>query len=151
MQKLQSKVSLKSKVPSTSPGKILEIVIKIFYKTEIGQDLYISGESSKLGNWNKINLGLPLKWTKDHIWTGRFTPKDLPKLSNFKFIVKEKDDSITWEGGEDRIFDISKLTYAMKNSQNLKTQGWTELEKERVHLELDSSKSVLTLSYKWEH
>ena len=122
------------KVPSKTNTEISEIIFKIFYKTVPGQDLYISGEDEKFGNWGKTNLGIPLKWTPGHIWIGRFSVKSLPQTSNFKFIVQEKDGSITWDEGEDRVFDIKKLQKITNSSHFIENYGdlITEVNPERI-------------------
>lgn len=135
---------------STAIDNISKILIKIYYETVPGQDLYILGEDPKFGAWDTNKLGLPLKWTEGHMWTAEVTPKSLPKQSVFKFIVSEKDGSITWETREDRVFDISKVTYALRTSHRLKSKGNISLEKGSVTMELDEGQSLVTLTYKWD-
>lgn len=145
----EAKVSNVSSKPVTAIDQVSQIIIKIFYETVPGQDLFIIGESPKFGKWDTSKLGLPLKWTKGHIWTGVFSLKSLPKNSVFKFICKEIDGSITWESREDRTFDLSKITYALRTSHRLRTKGQTSLEKGLVKMELDEATGSVTLTYNW--
>jgi hypothetical protein len=108
------------------------------------------GESPKFGKWDTTKLGLPLKWTNGHIWTGAFSLKSLPKNSVFKFIVREEDGSVIWETGADRTFDLSKITYALRTSNRLRTKGHTTLEKGSVKMELDEPQKTVMLSYIWD-
>jgi hypothetical protein len=154
-EKTQTKISEEAKVssipskPVTAIDQVSQIIIKIFYETVPGQDLFMIGESPKFGKWDTSKLGLPLKWTNGHIWTGVFSLKSLPKNSVFKFICNEIDGSITWETREDRTFDLSKITYALRTSHRLRTKGQTSLEKGLVKMELDEATGSVTLTYNW--
>jgi hypothetical protein len=135
----------------TSIDQLSGIVIKIFYKTVPGQDLFIIGGDEKFGNWSTTDLVFPLTWTDGHIWTAVKKPISLPKSTKFKFIVSEIDNSITFEKKDDRIFDLSKLNYTLRTSQRLRSKGFTELKNGSVKVELDKDQKLLILTYDWEH
>ena len=40
---------------------------RIYYKTIVGEDLGVIGDTDELGNWD-TKKGLKLKWTEGHYW-----------------------------------------------------------------------------------
>jgi hypothetical protein len=67
----------------------------IHYMASFGDNLYITGNSPALGNWNPTE-GLQLQWTNDNIWTGS-AEVDSPELE-YKYVCVGATET-RWEGG----------------------------------------------------
>lgn len=66
------------------------------------QELFISGNSNLLGNWN-IDNAVKLKQISNDVWQFSFDKKDFLPKDEFKFLIKEQNE-ITWENGFNREF-----------------------------------------------
>lgn len=147
--KTKKETDIKFTKPTTVADKISGIIFKIVFETVPGQDVFILGEDTKFGNWDIAALGIPLKWTEGHVWTVQVDPDSVPQTSTFKFLVKEKDGSLTWETRADRVFDMDKIMYTVKTSQRLHSKGSTFLDKGTVKIEYDETKGLVTLTFTW--
>jgi glucoamylase len=77
--------------------------IHVNANTQLGQYLYVTGNTTALGNWN-TNLGLPVDPANYPIWSNTV---NLPAMSSiqYKYYRKNADGSVTWEnypGGGNR-------------------------------------------------
>eukprot|EP00775_Hariotina_reticulata_P002125 gene2125-2444_t len=68
------------------------------YKCEFGQEVYLVGNCSALGNWDVLE-GVQLVWSTGHIWEGAV---ELPAGLHiqYKYVVRNKDGSVVrWQEG----------------------------------------------------
>lgn len=147
--KAKKEADIKFTKPTTVADKVSGIIFTIVYETEPGQDVFILGEDTKFGNWDTTNLGIPLKWTEGHVWTTQVDSQSVPPTSTFKFVIKEKDGSLTWETRPDRVFDMDKIMYTVRTSQRLHSKGCTYLDKGTVKIEYNESSGLVTLTFTW--
>lgn len=137
--------------PKSAEEGITKVVFNVPYVTVPKQDLYLAGDSSQFGAWQTDVIGIPMKWTEDHLWTVSVDKASLPAKSTYKFVCREKDGSLTWEGGENRAFDLEKISYSLTTSHRLKSKGSTSIEKGSVELQHNSKKGIVTLNHTWRY
>ena len=87
--------------------------IQIKYETNIGEEIYIYGDSPDFGSWKRPKF--KLRWSKGHVWKANY---EMPKSSNsikFKFVChSSKYDK--WEEGENRLLSPKNLNGIQKTS-----------------------------------
>jgi hypothetical protein len=90
------------------PEDKYEVKFSIKYQTSPGQNIYILGSITELGNWKESKFRL--KWSEGHIWKGKLElPKDKDYFQ-YKFVCLSDDNKFKrWEEGPDRIFDKRKM------------------------------------------
>jgi 4-alpha-glucanotransferase len=79
------------------------------FSTKVGQNLYISGNSSALGN-NDISKAVPLYFLNEELWLAKIEldpAKDVTDVLNYKYIFKEENGNEIVEWGDDRLIDLS--------------------------------------------
>ena len=93
-------------------GLFIQFILKT--ETKLGQNLYISGSTNELGNWDK-NKSIKLKTEegKYPIWESEFIKfNDVNSVLEYKYILmpnyKNEKDSIEWETNDNRKLDLSK-------------------------------------------
>mmetsp|Transcript_15602 Transcript_15602/g.13335 ORF Transcript_15602/g.13335 Transcript_15602/m.13335 type:complete len:91 (-) Transcript_15602:1215-1487(-) len=80
------------------------IFFKINYRCNHGESLYITGNTSALGNWDPSHA-LRLSWKEGHNWEIQFKLKhDNTKLFEYKFFVAPTNNPcncniVRWESG----------------------------------------------------
>ncbi len=91
---------------------------EVGYVTYYGQDVYIVGNVPELGNWNTAQA-VKLNWVNNNTWSGPVTfTTSKGQTIEYKYIVKNPDGSIIWEGG-------SNHTYTVPSSGNgSQTNNW---------------------------
>ena len=72
------------------------------------------GDLDLFADWEDKKLGYPMKWTSGHNWIAEIPEDILPIEFEFKFIVKERDGSLTWEKRENRKFSSNLITILLK-------------------------------------
>jgi protein-tyrosine phosphatase len=79
----------------------------VSYKTEYGQNVYVMGSLSELGNWKEYRA--KLKWTEGHIWTCALSLPQQP--FEYKYVVyNQRANSMVWESGRNRQCDLQSHT-----------------------------------------
>ena len=93
-------------------GLFIQFILKT--ETQLGQNLYISGSTNELGNWDK-NKSIKLKTEegKYPIWESEFIKfNEVNSNLEYKYILipnyKLEKDSIEWETNDNRKLDLSK-------------------------------------------
>ena len=89
------------------------------YVTTYGQNVFIVGNTPELGFWD-TSKARPLAWVDSDTWSGTvyFTDMTKGKSIEYKYIVKNPDGSVIWEGG-------SNHTYTVPSSgSGSKTDNW---------------------------
>jgi 4-alpha-glucanotransferase len=81
----------------------MKITFRINYMTEWGQGIWITGSDEALGNWNSKNA-FPMTYIGNGEWEAVLQTK-LPSSFDYKYIIKRNDNTISWEGGKNRLFN----------------------------------------------
>ncbi|WP_299946690.1 alpha-amylase family glycosyl hydrolase [uncultured Microbulbifer sp.] len=78
-----------------------QIIFKVNTSTSLGENVYIVGDIPELGNWDTSKAVGPFHNPNYPEW---FLPVSLPKHTTvqFKFIKKDDNGNLTWEGGSNR-------------------------------------------------
>ena len=126
-----------------------KVIFKIYYKTVPKQDLFMIGNHELFANWQDKNLGFPMKWTNGHIWVAELPENIIPSEFEFKFIVKERDGSITWENRENRRFSAGKIIDTLKNNHKYKSYGTTTIFRGEAKFEHNEDTGASTLFFTW--
>ena len=95
--------------------------MSVQYETKLGENLYVMGNISELGNWN--DFVCKMTWTEGHIWVTNGLVIKSP-FFQYKYVVKDSNmtDETIWEQGYDRIADLSILPdISAYKSNNQKT------------------------------
>jgi hypothetical protein len=93
---------------------LLPVTFEVRYSTRPGQDIFVSGNTPELGNWDPKKAA-PLKFVNENTWRGQvmLNPSKANKRIEYKYIMKE-GDKIRWEeGGNHRppaLPDVGKAT-----------------------------------------
>lgn len=87
----------------------MTITFFLNFHTELGQELFISGNNSFLGN-NDIAAAVPMSYLDGHSWL--FTlelPDGFDDIILYKYILKDKEGSRIFDGEDNRAVDLSVL------------------------------------------
>lgn len=91
------------------------------YVTYYGQDIYVVGNTPELGFWDPAKAR-PLSWVDADTWSGDvyFTDYSRCQTIEYKYIVRNPDGSIVWEGGSNhmRTLPCSGTATFVDNWQN---------------------------------
>ncbi len=70
------------------------------YVTFYGQNIFVVGDAPELGFWDPAKAR-PLSWVNSNTWSGDvyFTDYSKCRTVQYKYIVKNPDGSVIWEGG----------------------------------------------------
>ena len=116
----------RSAVRKTCAGSVqfadsYNVQMSVQYETKLGENLYVMGNISELGNWN--DFVCKMTWTEGHIWVTNGLVIKSP-FFQYKYVVKDSNmtDETIWEQGYDRIADLSILPdISAYKSNNQKT------------------------------
>src|SRR5580704_7652062 len=86
----------------------MKIQFYLRFHTQNGQNLFITGNTSELGN-AEVDKAYPLQFINHEFWmaTVETDPAANPKIQ-YNYLLKNADGTIVMEWGDDRIIDISK-------------------------------------------
>ena len=91
--------------PQTTGGNVTVTFTVNGYVTSYGQDMYVVGNVSELGNWDPASA-VKLNWVDSDTWSGPVTfSTSAGQNIQFKFIVRQ-GGSTTWEGGSNRTYTV---------------------------------------------
>ncbi|MFD2670499.1 carbohydrate-binding module family 20 domain-containing protein [Marinicrinis sediminis] len=96
-----------TKPGTTNPGNTVTVTFNIQNATTTwGQNVYLVGNTSELGNWNTAQALGPGSTTNYPTWT--FTV-DLPagQAIEFKAIKKDANNNVQWQSGGNRTYTVS--------------------------------------------
>ncbi|MDR0794313.1 MAG: 4-alpha-glucanotransferase [Chitinophagaceae bacterium] len=107
------KATMNEKTSSTNILDILSITFEIEYRTQPGQNLYITGEHAKFGN-GVLADALPMHYSGDYRWTATvtFSPEEIPtEKCRYHYLLQNADGSYEHDwGGYDKALDFSLFT-----------------------------------------
>mmetsp|Transcript_19279 Transcript_19279/g.18978 ORF Transcript_19279/g.18978 Transcript_19279/m.18978 type:complete len:151 (+) Transcript_19279:14-466(+) len=66
--------------------KIDEVMFKVHYETQMGQEVKILGYGGLFGNW-KPEKAIKLTWSDGHHWTVKVSTEELPKEGEYKYMI----------------------------------------------------------------
>ncbi|MBA4175895.1 MAG: alpha-amylase, partial [Leptothrix sp. (in: Bacteria)] len=84
-------------------GDQVQVNFKVDATTVFGQNVYVVGSIPELGSWDPAKAPEAMMNPNYPQW---FLPVSVPKgtLFEFKFIKKDSNGVVTWEGGNNRVF-----------------------------------------------
>lgn len=77
------------------------------FVTYFGQNMFIVGNTSELGFWD-MGKARPLSWVDSDTWSGTVYFTDVTKGTaiEYKYVVKNPDGSVIWEGGANHAYPV---------------------------------------------
>ena len=79
---------------------------EVGYVTSYGQNIYIVGSVPELGSWNTAQA-VKLSWVNSNTWRGPvYFTTSKGQTIQYKYIVKNSDGSIIWEGGSNHTYTV---------------------------------------------
>lgn len=102
-----SQLSTLEYLPAARPDYAPSVKLSVSYHTKPGQDLYVTGNTPALGNWDPAKA-IPMSWQDDQTWTLDVAVKGMKLYDRFeyKYLVKE-GANVRWEDGANHIYDAS--------------------------------------------
>ena len=84
-------------------GEQVQVNFKVNAGTSLGQSVYVVGSIPELGSWDPAKAPEAMMNPNYPEW---FLPISVPKATQlqFKFIKKDGNGTVTWEGGSNRVF-----------------------------------------------
>ncbi len=84
-------------------GDQVQVNFKVDAGTSLGQNIYVVGSIPELGSWDPTKAPEAMMNPNYPEW---FLPVSVPKATQFqfKFIKKDGNGTVTWEGGSNRVF-----------------------------------------------
>ncbi len=84
-------------------GDQVQVVFKVNAATSVGQNVYVVGSIPELGSWDPAKASEVMMNPNYPQW---FLPISVPKGTQFefKFIKKDANGTVVWEGGSNRVF-----------------------------------------------
>ena len=79
----------------------MQLNVRLDHQVEFGEHVVILGSTKELGSWKKK---VPLKWTESG-WVCNLELKGGESIE-FKFIIVNKDKSLRWESGDNRVVKL---------------------------------------------
>ncbi|KAJ1382425.1 Pyruvate phosphate dikinase, PEP/pyruvate-binding [Sesbania bispinosa] len=75
--------------------------VRLDHQVQFGDHVVLLGSAKELGSWKK---NVPLNWTEDG-WVCNLELKGSDHIE-FKFVIVNKDKSLVWEAGENRVLKL---------------------------------------------
>lgn len=84
-------------------GDQVQVIFKVNASTSMGQNVYVVGSIPELGSWDPAKASEVMMNPNYPQW---FLPISVPKATQFefKFIKKDANGNVVWEGGSNRVF-----------------------------------------------
>ena len=87
----------------------MKVSFKIDYQTIWGQVIFLSGSTAEFGEWDpsralQMRSFVPGEWEVDCAFPSG-------KLLEYKYLIKDQDGNISWEGGKNRLLETSKMDF----------------------------------------
>jgi len=87
----------------------MKLSFKIDYQTIWGQVIFLSGSTVEFGEWDpsralQMRSFVPGEWEVDCTFPSG-------KLLEYKYLIKDEDGNINWEGGKNRLLETSKMDF----------------------------------------
>lgn len=84
-------------------GDQVQVIFKVNAATTLGQNVHVVGNIPELGGWDPAKAPEAMMNPNYPQW---FLPVSVPKATQleFKFIKKDSNGAVVWEGGSNRIF-----------------------------------------------
>jgi len=87
----------------------MKVSFKIDYQTVWGQVIFLSGSTVEFGEWDpsralQMRSFVPGEWEIDCTFPSG-------KLLEYKYLIKDEDGNINWEGGKNRLLETNKMDF----------------------------------------
>uniref|UniRef100_A0A0D6QWY9 CBM20 domain-containing protein n=1 Tax=Araucaria cunninghamii TaxID=56994 RepID=A0A0D6QWY9_ARACU len=107
-------------------------------KCKFGQQFSVVGDDPQFGTWEP-KAAIPLEWSEGDVWT---TEVDVPvgKQIEYKFILKGKLGEISWQPGQNQVFETSESVPSMVVSSPWEKEEEVTCEDEKKVNEILDSK-----------
>ncbi|PWU01463.1 MAG: 4-alpha-glucanotransferase [Bacteroidetes bacterium] len=91
----------------------MKINFYVRFSTQFGQRLFLSGNLEQLGNLDLENA-LPMSYLNETFWHISIEidhmTKMVPEIINYKYLLKDEQDDVVVEWGDDREIELKKIT-----------------------------------------
>ena len=78
--------------------------VRLDHQVQFGDHVVILGSTKELGSWKK---NVPMNWTQNG-WVCDLELKGDEEPIEFKFVIVNKDNTLVWEGGENRVLKLPR-------------------------------------------
>ncbi|GFF25184.1 glucoamylase [Aspergillus udagawae] len=99
--------------PTSTAHCVTAVTVPVtFWLTEStywGENVYMTGNVSALGNWNTsagYSLNAGLYTSNENLWFATVKGLAPGVIIEYKFYKTEPDNSVTWEGGSNRVYTV---------------------------------------------
>src|SRR5665647_3252720 len=87
----------------------MKVSFKIDYQTVWGQVIFLSGSTVEFGEWDpsralQMRSFVPGEWEIDCTFPSG-------KLLEYKYLIKDENGNINWEGGKNRLLETNKMDF----------------------------------------
>ncbi|KAI4334814.1 hypothetical protein L6164_013523 [Bauhinia variegata] len=97
----EGKKKKKDKMKAKSGQDKVQLHVRLDHQVEFGEHVVILGSTEELGSWKK---DVPLDWTESG-WVCDLEFKGDENIE-YKFVIVKKDETLVWEGGENRVLKL---------------------------------------------
>jgi glucoamylase len=91
------------------PAVTVPVTFWLIENTYWGENVYMTGNVSALGNWNTsagYSLNAGLYTSNENLWFATVKGLAPGVIIEYKFYKTEPDNSVTWEGGSNRVYTV---------------------------------------------
>ncbi|KAF7157637.1 hypothetical protein CNMCM5623_002011 [Aspergillus felis] len=91
------------------PAVTVPVTFWLIENTYWGENVYMTGNVSALGNWNTsagYSLNAGLYTSNENLWFATVKGLQPGVTIEYKFYKTEPDNSVTWEGGSNRVYTV---------------------------------------------
>ena len=81
----------------------MKTLFRLRYDSRWGEELFLTGNTTELGNWN-TNKAIPMEYVGPGIWS---VETDVTPMAEYKYFIRE-NGQIRWEDGPNRILPEGK-------------------------------------------
>ena len=108
---LKPAVPKRNLIQQNSDKVALNITFQIKFRTQFGQNLYISGNHPLLGN-GIAEQAVPLKYLNEELWALTLTFPEESRIDTtvtYNYILRNADGSVSYDWGSDKFFNPASI------------------------------------------
>ncbi|KAA3624521.1 MAG: 4-alpha-glucanotransferase, partial [Bacteroidetes bacterium] len=83
----------------------MKLRLKTQYNTVPGQQIYVSGNSKILGNWN-LPKAVKMNYSNGGHWSVEIEIPDSTKQLEYKYVMADDQGNVSWEFGDNRVISL---------------------------------------------
>ena len=84
----------------------MKITFNIRYNTHFGQQIFLCGSGTELGNWSQAQA-LPMTYHDGGFWRLDFVSSKKSKNISYKYLLKDNGKTLFWEWGKTRVVNTN--------------------------------------------